>query len=67
MLSKFISSGFFFLGFLPTFGPCWMNFYGSPREFSELPDEYDDLNLGKVSSHAKLDTTVTKESPFLSY
>lgn len=34
-------------GFLPTFGPCWMNFYGSPREFSELPDEYDDLNLGK--------------------
>ena len=44
-----------------------MNFYGSPREFSELPDEYDDLNLGKVSSHAKLDTTVTKESPFLSY
>lgn len=31
------------------FGPCWLNFYGSPREFSELPDEYDDLNLGKVS------------------
>ena len=30
------------------FGPCWLNFYGSPREFSELPDEYDDLNLGKV-------------------
>ena len=30
------------------FGPCWVNFYGSPREFSELPDEYDDLNLGKV-------------------
>ena len=25
-----------------------MNFYGSPREFSELPDEYEDLNLGKV-------------------
>ena len=31
------------------YGPCWLNFYGSPREFSELPDEYDDLNLGKVS------------------
>ena len=44
------------------FGPCWMNFYGSPREFSELPDEYDDLNLGKVSSPTKRDTTVTKES-----
>ncbi|XP_060557298.1 dysferlin-like isoform X3 [Ruditapes philippinarum] len=34
-------------GFLPTFGPCFVNFYGSPREFSELPDEYEDLNNGK--------------------
>ena len=38
-----------FVGFLPTFGPCFINFYGSPREFSELPDEYEDLNMGKVS------------------
>lgn len=30
------------------FGPCWVNFYGSPREFSDFPDEYDDLNLGKA-------------------
>ena len=34
---------------MPTFGPCYVNFYGSPREYSDLPDEYEDLNLGKVS------------------
>ncbi|CAL8096634.1 unnamed protein product [Calicophoron daubneyi] len=34
-------------GFLPNFGPCFMNLYGSPREYSELPDEYEALNLGK--------------------
>ena len=39
------------LGFLPTFGPCFVNFYGSTREYTDLPDEYDDLNLGKVISH----------------
>ena len=30
------------------FGPCWVNFYGSPREFSDFRNEYDDLNLGKA-------------------
>lgn len=39
------------LGFLPTFGPCFVNFYGSTREYKDLPDEYDDLNLGKVITH----------------
>ncbi|XP_043919995.1 dysferlin isoform X2 [Protopterus annectens] len=35
------------LGFLPTFGPCFVNLYGSPREFTGFPDPYVDLNLGK--------------------
>ncbi|XP_076821667.1 myoferlin-like isoform X3 [Clavelina lepadiformis] len=34
-------------GFLPTFGPTFVNFYGSPREFSEISDPLDALNLGK--------------------
>ncbi|XP_070612910.1 dysferlin isoform X2 [Erythrolamprus reginae] len=35
------------LGFLPTFGPCYINLYGSPREFTGFPDPYEDLNSGK--------------------
>ncbi|XP_052538887.1 dysferlin isoform X5 [Tympanuchus pallidicinctus] len=35
------------LGFLPTFGPCYINLYGSPREFTGFPDPYEALNLGK--------------------
>ncbi|XP_014671407.1 PREDICTED: dysferlin-like [Priapulus caudatus] len=35
-------------GFLPTFGPCYINFYGAPREFSALvPEEFNSLNLGE--------------------
>ncbi|XP_030603526.1 myoferlin isoform X1 [Archocentrus centrarchus] len=35
------------VGFLPAFGPCYINLYGSPREFSGLPDPFEELNLGK--------------------
>ncbi|XP_048585076.1 myoferlin [Nematostella vectensis] len=55
-------------GFLPQFGPCFVNFYGSPREFSELPDEFDQLNYGKGEGVAyrgrlmvELETSVTEE------
>lgn len=32
-------------GFMPTFGPCWVNLYGSTRDYS-LFDEHNDLNNG---------------------
>lgn len=41
---------FKFAGYLPTFGPCYINFYGSTREYSDLPNDYEDLNLGKVNT-----------------
>ena len=36
------------VGFLPTFGPVFVNMYGSPREFTDLPDKYEYLNKGRV-------------------
>lgn len=35
------------MGFVPTFGPCYLNLYGSPREYTGFPDPYDELNTGK--------------------
>ncbi|XP_008972183.3 fer-1-like protein 6 [Pan paniscus] len=32
-------------GFLPTFGPAWINLYGSPRNHS-LMDDYQEMNEG---------------------
>lgn len=40
------------MGFLPVFGPCFVNLYGSPREFTGFPDPYESLNFGKVLSEA---------------
>uniref|UniRef100_H2Z7I3 C2 domain-containing protein n=1 Tax=Ciona savignyi TaxID=51511 RepID=H2Z7I3_CIOSA len=42
-------SVFLFPGFLPTFGPSFVNFYGSPREFTQLGNSLDELNTGKAS------------------
>ncbi|XP_055360624.1 dysferlin isoform X3 [Betta splendens] len=35
------------LGFLPTFGPCFVNLYGSNREFTAFNDPHEALNHGK--------------------
>nr|XP_039273403.1 myoferlin-like isoform X2 [Styela clava] len=39
-------------GFLPTFGPTFVNIYGSPREFSEFGDNLEGMNLGKCDGCA---------------
>ena len=33
-------------GFLPTFGPSWINFYGSTREYKHIGSDYEHLNKG---------------------
>ena len=45
----FLLVNFSLLEFNPTFGPCFVNVYGSPREFSALPEKYEYMNEGKVS------------------
>uniref|UniRef100_H2Z7I4 C2 domain-containing protein n=1 Tax=Ciona savignyi TaxID=51511 RepID=H2Z7I4_CIOSA len=48
-LSHISSTGEAGIGFLPTFGPSFVNFYGSPREFTQLGNSLDELNTGKAS------------------
>ena len=38
----------FFPGFMPCFGPCWVNLYGSARDYSYF-NENNQLNNGIVS------------------
>ena len=35
-------------GFLPTFGPTFVNFYGAPREFQYIDSDLEHLNLGNI-------------------
>uniref|UniRef100_A0A8C5QFH1 Dysferlin n=1 Tax=Leptobrachium leishanense TaxID=445787 RepID=A0A8C5QFH1_9ANUR len=49
------------LGFLPTFGPCYVNLYGSPREFTGFPDPYEELNKGKVRYRQDVDDAIQFE------
>ena len=44
-------------GFLPTFGPCFINMYGAPREFSEISSTLDGLNHGKVNRYVLISLT----------
>ncbi len=59
-----------FLGFHPTFGPCFINLYGSTREFEgELEvqkDKYQDLNKGLVGFCSRSSVrTIFKETYFI--
>ena len=41
------------LGFSPTFGPAYIPFYGSFREFSDVYDSFNELNFGAVSRFSR--------------
>uniref|UniRef100_A0A8C0QUW0 Myoferlin n=1 Tax=Canis lupus dingo TaxID=286419 RepID=A0A8C0QUW0_CANLU len=70
-LSKIAASGgevegkIFEVGFVPTFGPCYLNLYGSPREYTGFPDPYDELNTGKGEGVAYRGRILVELSTFL--
>nr|XP_019595132.1 PREDICTED: myoferlin isoform X1 [Rhinolophus sinicus] len=53
------------VGFIPTFGPCYLNLYGSPREYTGFPDPYDELNTGKGEGVAYRGRILVELSTFL--
>ncbi|XP_059025413.1 myoferlin isoform X1 [Mustela lutreola] len=53
------------VGFVPTFGPCYLNLYGSPREYTGFPDPYDELNNGKGEGVAYRGRILVELSTFL--
>ncbi|XP_036903266.1 myoferlin isoform X2 [Sturnira hondurensis] len=53
------------VGFIPTFGPCYLNLYGSPREYTGFPDPYDELNAGKGEGVAYRGRILVELSTFL--
>ncbi|KAM5235935.1 myoferlin isoform 2-T2 [Ctenodactylus gundi] len=53
------------VGFVPTFGPCYLNLYGSPREYTGFPDPYDELNSGKGEGVAYRGRILVELSTFL--
>jgi hypothetical protein len=48
---------------MPTFGPCWVNLYGSTRDYSVF-DEHNDLNNGLVSHNRRMGLILSEFSWF---
>uniref|UniRef100_A0A8C9UQG4 Myoferlin n=1 Tax=Spermophilus dauricus TaxID=99837 RepID=A0A8C9UQG4_SPEDA len=61
----FTNTGETEVGFVPTFGPCYLNLYGSPREYTGFPDPYDELNTGKGEGVAYRGRILVELSTFL--